>query len=115
LWALKRLEVFASPEILGEYRRVLTRKRGVNPVPELDRWVDFMRARVRIVQPVRRVALCRDPDDDKFLDCALAARVDCLVSGDGDLRALGEVEGIPILGPGAFLRCHQERLGLGLV
>ncbi len=32
--------------------------------------------------------VCRDPDDDKFLACALAANADFLVTGDRDLLAL---------------------------
>ncbi len=42
-------------------------------------------------------AICRDPDDDAVLPCALAARADLIVSGDDDLRALGMFEGIPIV------------------
>ena len=33
---------------------------------------------------------CRDPDDLKFLQLAIAARADALVSGDADLLALAE-------------------------
>ena len=44
-----------------------------------------------------------DPDDDKFVDAALAGAADVIVSGDRDLRELGTVEGIPILSPREFL------------
>jgi uncharacterized protein len=41
----------------------------------------------------------RDPDDDKFIHAAVAGRADALISGDGDLLALGTVCGMAILTP----------------
>lgn len=41
----------------------------------------------------------RDPDDDKFLQLALAGPASHIVSGDLDLLDLGQVEGIPIWTP----------------
>ena len=49
-------------------------------------------------------AWCRDPADDKFIRCALAARCRYLVTGDEDLLALREVEGVRIVSPAGFLR-----------
>jgi len=46
--------------------------------------------------PIPPVVL-RDPDDDHVLVCALAARVDLVVSGDPDLLELKEYQGIPIV------------------
>lgn len=44
-----------------------------------------------------------DPDDNKFLACALAAAAALVVSGDRHLLALKELQGIPILAPSQFL------------
>lgn len=41
--------------------------------------------------------ICRDPDDDAVLACALAARADLIVSGDDDLRVLAMFKNIPIV------------------
>lgn len=46
--------------------------------------------------------VCRDPDDDVVLATALAARADCLITGDSDLLDLDAFRGIPILRPAAF-------------
>ena len=43
--------------------------------------------------------MCRDADDDDVLALAIAARVDLIVSGDGDLLSLGSFAGIPIIAP----------------
>lgn len=41
--------------------------------------------------------VCRDPDDDEVLACAVAVKADFIVSGDKDLLVLQSYEGIPIL------------------
>lgn len=41
--------------------------------------------------------MCRDPDDDHVIACALTARADAIVSGDRDLLDLGQYQGIAIL------------------
>ena len=46
----------------------------------------------------------RDPDDDKFIACALAANVSVIVSGDRDLLDVSGYAGIDILPPVAFLK-----------
>jgi len=59
---------------------------------------------VHTVRVRRRLAVVRrDPDDDKFLECAVAGRAEYLVTGDRDLRELGSFRGITILTAGEFL------------
>jgi hypothetical protein len=43
------------------------------------------------------ISVCRDAKDNKFLEAAVAGRMDALVSGDKDLLDLESFEGIPIL------------------
>ena len=45
---------------------------------------------------------CRDPFDRPFLELALAARADALVTGDKDLLALAAASPVPILTPSVF-------------
>jgi len=48
--------------------------------------------------------VCRDPEDDKFIACALAGSADWIVSGDPDLLALEKFRSLRILKPSDFLR-----------
>ncbi len=48
--------------------------------------------------------LCKDPDDDKFLSCAISASAHFLVSGDKDLRNIGKYRSVRILQPSDFLK-----------
>ncbi len=65
--------------------------------------VNLIRLRGELVMPTRQVTVCRDPEDDKFLEAALATQTDCIVSGDADLLELTPFQDIPILRPAEFL------------
>jgi len=45
----------------------------------------------------------RDPDDNRVLECATAARSEFVVTGDTDLLALGSFRGIAIVTVASFL------------
>jgi putative PIN family toxin of toxin-antitoxin system len=45
---------------------------------------------------------CRDPDDNKFLELAVAVDAKAIITGDEDLLALDPWRGIRILRPAAF-------------
>jgi putative PIN family toxin of toxin-antitoxin system len=53
--------------------------------------------------PAERVTDCRDPKDDKYLELALAARADAIVSGDDDLLVLHPWRGVQVLRPADYL------------
>ena len=44
-----------------------------------------------------------DPDDDKFIECALVADAKAIVSGDHHLLGLGNYEGIAMISAAEFL------------
>ena len=55
---------------------------------------------------------CRDPFDRPFLELALAARADALLTGDKDLLVVAEVFQVPILTPAAYRKClSHPRIG----
>lgn len=57
-----------------------------------------------LVDPVQRVSVCRDPEDDKVLEAAIAGAADAIVTDDKDLLTLGFFNGIPIIRPAPFLQ-----------
>jgi putative PIN family toxin of toxin-antitoxin system len=50
------------------------------------------------------VKVCRDPDDDMFLECALRANADLLIAGDKDLLVLGSYRTTRIVTPAEYIR-----------
>jgi predicted nucleic acid-binding protein len=52
---------------------------------------------VDCIDSLTKVQVCRDPDDDKFLACAVDSGSDCIISGDKDLLDLQNYQGISIV------------------
>lgn len=48
--------------------------------------------------------LSKDPDDDKFIEVAVKANADMLISGDSDLTEIGSVKNIPIYTPSQYFK-----------
>lgn len=100
-----RIRLLASAAILEEYFSVLSRF----GVPDED--MDLLEAlfadakRVEIYSPNTQIHVIKeDPSDNKFPECAVAAKANCIVSGDKHLRKLESFRGIPILSPRRFLK-----------
>ena len=78
----KPARLYVSQPILEEYADVLSR-------PELKvrkglrrQLLQLIRNRGNLVVPSRRLEVSSDPDDNRFLECADAARADYLVTGN---------------------------------
>jgi putative PIN family toxin of toxin-antitoxin system len=48
--------------------------------------------------------VCKDPDDDKFIACALSASADYIVSGDKDLCDVGRYKSVSIITASQLLK-----------
>ena len=57
-----------------------------------------------LVVITERIAACRDPKDDKFLELGVSGKAEVIVSGDRDLLDLNPFRGIPIVTPATFVR-----------
>ena len=56
---------------------------------------------------------CRDEDDQMFIDLALSAAADALVTGDSDLLVLADTSAIPIITPAELHGRLDTRTGEG--
>ncbi len=92
-----------SDPIVSELREKLTEKFALSTA-EVDAIVDRLSTQAeRVPAQGRSGWVQQDPDDDKFIDAALAAGATIIVSGDRHLLALGTLEGIEILTVRQFL------------
>jgi uncharacterized protein len=78
----KPAAMYVSEAVIAEYREVLAR-------PELkirkglqQQVLQLILSHSRTVRPSRALQVAKDPDDNKFLECADAARADYLVTGN---------------------------------
>jgi putative PIN family toxin of toxin-antitoxin system len=90
-------------EIIDVLGRAKFRMKYHNEPDDITILVNLIRLRGELVTPTQKVTACRDPKDDKLLEAALAAKADCIVSGDADLLVLNPFEDIPVLRPAEFL------------
>jgi putative PIN family toxin of toxin-antitoxin system len=107
-WKHGRFVLIVSDPILTEYQKVLSYDRirsrhQLNEV-EIAEVIGDFREFATLVEPTEHLAVVKDdPDDDKFLECAVAGEAEIIVSGDPHLLALKQYRGIQILSPAAFL------------
>lgn len=87
-----RVELAVSSEILLEYEETLTRLSGSARWQQVDRFLhqlSALRGNVLFVEPHYRFAVVTgDPDDNKFVDCAIAAEADHVITWDGHFDVL---------------------------
>ena len=73
---------YVSEVILAEYKVVLARKRlGIASRRAVEFFADLVETAV-VVVPARKLHECAVSSDDKFLECALEARADYVVTGN---------------------------------
>jgi putative PIN family toxin of toxin-antitoxin system len=103
-WRDGRVKLVLSPEILDEYRRVAAELKTQFPTVDLAAILELLMiaAEMHQAEPLP-VAVCADPDDDKFLACALASGSRLIVSGDKHLLDVAGYQGIEILKPRSFV------------
>jgi putative PIN family toxin of toxin-antitoxin system len=92
-----------------EIRQVLVRPKLVRYLlPSVQAWLDDVLASAELVHVTERIALSRDPKDDKFLELAASGYADLIVSGDADLLALRTFREKPIVTPAMFMVAAQR-------
>jgi len=105
-------KVFVSPLVVSEVETTidhLAPKLGSERTLALLRLWSKVRALCTVVEPSRKIKICRDPKDDAYLALCAAAEADVLITGDKDLlvvdpaKAPGMPRALKILTPRQFL------------
>ena len=104
------LTMCVTTEILYEYQEILARKNGADVA---DNMIQFFSIHpfVEKVEPFYRFKVIeQDPDDDKFIDCAVAASTDCIVSNDRHFSQPGlqEFPKVRVLTADAFMEQYYS-------
>jgi len=108
-WRDQRVRLVVSPEILVEYQEVADELGERYPDVDVTPFIDLLAVRSDFVLvPPLVETVCDDPDDDKFLACAVSAGVACVVSGDRHLLKASGYRGIEVLRPRAFVERFLE-------
>jgi putative PIN family toxin of toxin-antitoxin system len=103
--------MMTAPELLAELDRVLRypKLQRYYTDEERTRFVALVLALSEVVElPETIPRICRDPDDDRLIACAVVGEADVIVSGDDDLLALKQVGDISILTAVQFLEMLER-------
>lgn len=104
-WQDGRVQLLVSAAILDEYHRVKDELASQFPDVDLAQFLQLLTVHAEVIEsPLLPPVIQEDPSDDRFLECAVAGKADCIVSGDKHLLKLVEFQGIPTLKPAAFLK-----------
>lgn len=100
----KTVSAFATSEIVDEYSEIvdemIRRKQGHLSPAVLAPFIQNL----RMIESVSDIQVSRDPDDDKFIECAVDAKALFVVSGDKDLLVLERYEDVEIISAAEFCR-----------
>lgn len=111
LWKKGKIILCLSKDILEEYIDVLQRV-GLKDVDEIEELLSLFAKGVNILftaKTPRIMAVKTDPDDDKFIECAVALKAEVIITGDKALRKVGKYMEIKILTPQEFLKIDNIR------
>ena len=101
----ERIRLCISKEILNEYFKVIPRFKFIDNI-NLNKLLKLFSNR-RVVSytattPNLKVVI-KDPDDDKFIECAVELGAEYIISGDNDLLSVKQFGNIKIVTPKQFI------------
>ncbi len=109
LWRQEHFEVVITEAILDEYIRVLQYPRIQTRLHlDISEVSDDFREFSTLVEPGETLNVVKDdPDDNKFVEGAVAGGCEFIISGDIHLQSLKQYQGIQVLSPTTFLTVLQ--------
>ena len=98
-----RFRIVLCEPILAEVHAVLARKFHWRPAEIDEAFREYSIGTTIVQTPGRLRGICRDPKDDMVIECAAIAGADLIVTGDKDLLAVQNYQGIRVIAPRGFL------------
>ena len=109
LWKAGKITLCLSNAILDEYIDVL-RRVGLREEDELEELLSLFSRGLNLLfttkTPKIRI-IKNDPDDDKFIECAVALEAHTVITGDREVLTIKEYMGIRIVTPQQFLEKYR--------
>jgi len=103
-WRDNKIQLVFSLEIIQEYQRVGKILSEKFPGVDLDPILDLLIVKADLAMATSLPEpVCKDPDDDKFLACAIASKTKLIISGDKHLLKVSGYRGIKVLRPREFV------------
>ena len=100
------IDLYISPFIVDEFERVLREKfQYINN--EVKQRSERITSISTLIEPSERITVIdEDESDNRILECAVAAKVAFIISGDKHLLAIKELGSIKVVSASEFLKIH---------
>ncbi len=103
-WKVGKFKLIVTDSIAHEYLDVINRPKFKIPKNEIVAATDYLLQIVEFVTPEEEIlVIVADPTDNKFLEAAVAGKVNYVVSGDNHLLEIGSFRDIPIITAREFI------------
>jgi len=109
LWLDEKFDLVTSDEIIKELFDVLKRPKFNFSLDEIEELGDLLFEKALVYNPQIKLNVCTDANDNKFVECAVEGKADCIISGDPHLLELKEYRGIKILSPAEFILQYKYK------
>jgi putative PIN family toxin of toxin-antitoxin system len=110
LWKSGEVTLCLSKSVVDEYIEVL-RRLGLQNEKELDELLGLFAHGFNVVFTAKTPQLHvveKDPDDNKFIECAVALKADFVITGDKALTEIQNYMAIKIVSPKDFLSIYRR-------
>jgi len=102
-WSDDRIQLAVSETIVEEYRRVVDIFASKIKNVDIDSIFELLFIEAEFVHSYNlKEPVCQDPDDDKFIACAVASKSKYIISGDKHLLNVGKYLNTTIVTPRYF-------------
>lgn len=103
-WKNKKLRIILSQDIIDEYHRVVESLSSKYPTIDIFQIIELVTVHGQFVDTAELdITICEDPDDNKFIECAIAGDTKIIVSGDKHLLKITGYQGIAVFRPREFV------------
>ena len=106
---LHELSAVATKEIIDEYQATIDYLLNKYGGKRLHLSIVPIYSAMEIIPATTKIEICRDPDDNKFISCAIDGQCYYIVSGDKDLLSLKQFDNIKIITVAEFLELFTDK------
>ena len=103
-WLDEKLDLVISDAIIREIFIVLNRPKFNFSFNEIEELGDLIFEKALICIPQQKLKICSDPDDNKFIECAVEGKADYIVTGDHHLLEIKKFQKIAVVSPSEFIK-----------
>jgi len=108
-WRDSKFQIILSEKILEEYQRVAEELSSKFPEVDIDQIIELLTIYGEVFETKDiSVSVCEDPDDNKFIECAIASNSKLIVSGDKHLLNITGYHDISVLKPRDFMENYLK-------